>query len=102
MSLLQDLLEKMKDEKLSQFQLEQMRDQLIHIKSTIHIQIAELKKKRALFMIRCEAETNAKAKVLWEASLEGQKLLELEGYIRGIGGEIDSLRDRVWSFLRQS
>ena len=100
MSLLQELLEAVKDEHLPLEALEKYRDQLTHLKATMHLALADCKKSRALFLLASEEKTAAAKKIAWEASKEGQRLLELEGYIRAVSSELGSLQGRIYGAIR--
>ncbi len=95
-----ELLEAVKDEKLGQRDLELMRDQLIHLRTSIHIERAELKKKRAMFLLQHDAPSIAAKKVAFDVTPEGQRLFTLEGYATSIKAEIESLQARVYSMIR--
>ncbi len=120
-SALTALFETVKDEKLPQHELEKYRDAMIHFRSDLLKLRADLKKKRALFYLECtcEAKKDIAGRELhldwcrrrksapvkkneFDATEDGQRLLTVEGYIPALRDEIDSCRDRVWSFLRQS
>lgn len=101
MSKLTELLQKVRDEKLGLRDLEKFRDQLIYLKTDISIEISQKKKARALWMLSNAPESSvAQRKLLFEGTDTGQRLIELEGYYRGLQGEIDSLQSRVYAMLR--
>ena len=97
--MLSDLLEKVKDEHLSLEQCEKLRDSLIHIKTDVYSQLAEHKKKRALFIASSEGSV-ATRKMHFDATPEGQRLFELQGILGGLQGEIDALQSRIYGHLR--
>jgi hypothetical protein len=97
---LKELLIAVRDEKLTLPMLEKYRDQLIHVRSDILMEIATLKKARAFFLFECEEPTMVLKRMRWEVTKEGQRLIELEGYIRGLRSEIDSLQSRIYAELR--
>lgn len=97
---LYEVLDAVKDERLPLDMCERYRDQLCHFKSELSRKIADLKKKRALFMIQSEEKTAAAKKLAFDASPDGQKLIGYEGDIRGLGDEISSLQSRIFSLIR--
>ena len=100
MSLLEKTLQEIREEHLPLEKLEKLRDTVIHLKTDLHRTIADFKKKRALFLIQDTKDSVAARKMLWDATEEGQRLLELQGMIAGLGGEIDALQTRIYSAIR--
>lgn len=99
MTLLTDLLEKVKDEHLSLELCEKYRDELIHLKTSLHHSIAEYKKKRAISLMQLEGSMVLR-KMTWDAEPDGQRLIELIGMISGLQGEINSLQSKIYAHLR--
>ncbi len=103
MSQLSELLEKVKDEHLSLSLCEKYRDELIHLKTSLHHSIAEYKKKRALFIMNhrpTEQLSVVARKMAWDASNDGLRLIELVGMISGLQGEINALQSKIYAHLR--
>lgn len=100
MSQLLTLLEAVKDENLSLEMCEKYRDELIHMKTRLHNEIAEYKKKRATWITTSEITSIEGRKMAYDATEDGQRLIELKGMIGGITGEIDSLQSRIYGHLR--
>lgn len=100
MITLKEVLLAVRDENLPLPMLEKYRDSLIHMKTDVAIEIAEKKKARAFFLMDSKEPTAAAKRMAWEVTPDGQRLIELEGYMRGIGGEIDALMSRIYSSIR--
>ena len=101
MTQLHDLLEKVRDENLSLPQLESYRDQLIHLHSTMQIQLSEIEKAEAIALASAsEEETDAARKRKWRATEKGQRGIELNRFIKAVVKECDSLRNRVFAAIR--
>ncbi len=100
MSQLSELLEKVKDEHLSLELCEKYRDELIHLKTSLHHSIAEYKKKRAIFLSQAGDISIAASKIAWDASNDGLRLIELVGMISGLQGEINALQSKIYAHLR--
>lgn len=100
MSQLTETLEKVRDEHLTLEQCEQLRDTLIHIKTRLHNEIADYKKKRAVWLAFSGIEGVEARKLAYDATEDGQRLIELKGMMGGLGGEIDSLQSRIYGHLR--
>lgn len=99
MSLLEDTLKAIRDDKLELPELEKLRDTLIHLKTDIGIQLADKKKARAMFLVQSFNGSVAAHKIAFDATEDGQRLITLEGYLRGLGGEIDALATRIYAKL---
>lgn len=102
LSELEKLYQDVHDENLDQRSLELFRDKLIQWKSALSRARAELKKKKAIFLMQ-NPEKAANARIIaWEASEDGQRLIDIESYKSSIQEEIDGLKDRIWGFIRQA
>lgn len=104
MSQLTDLLEKVKDDKLTLEQCEKYRDEMIHLHTLMQIEMADLEKKEAIFYDqKAQKEpdiTGIALKRAWKASEEGQRLILLNRYLRAVVKETDSLKSRIYGHLR--
>ena len=95
---LQELALAIKDDKLSKDQLEVYHSDLCGIKSQLHLELAELKKEKALFMVRREpGDSVASRKEVWDATPRGQRKFEIEAYISSSKSLIDSIKSRLYS-----
>ncbi len=99
---LRELLEAVKDEKLPLPLLEKYRDEMVHLRTAILFERAELKKKQALYLVSSEEKSYASKKMAWDVTTEGQRLFTIEGYTSSINAELESLTSRVWAHLRVS
>src|SRR3990167_1465360 len=100
MTTLKETLLAVRDENLTLPDIEKYRDALIHFRTDLFRAIAELKKKRALYLLSSTEPTAIGKKMHWEASEEGQQLISYEGDIAGLGGEIDALQGKIYSLIR--
>jgi hypothetical protein len=95
---LQDLALAIKDDKLSKDQLESYHSELCNLKSQLYLELAELKKEKALFMVRREqGESIASRKESWDATPRGQRKFEIESYISSTKALTDSIKSRLYS-----
>ena len=100
MSKLLELLDAVKDEHLSLEQCEKYRDDLIHIKTRLHNEIADYKKKRAIWLVSSEIKGVEARKMAYDGTTDGQRYIELKGMMGGLQGEIDGLQSRIYGHLR--
>lgn len=102
MSQLSDLLEKVKDPTLTLEKIELFRDEMIHLHSAMQISLADLEKSEALYFLNYpDAENTADIKIkrAWKGSPEGQRLIELNRFVKAVAKEVDSLKSRVYRLI---
>jgi hypothetical protein len=96
MITLQELIVSVKEKNLSKDQLENYRNEMSQIFAEMMMEIAELEKLEALFMEKTDT-TVARAKVLWKATKEGQRLIVLKRYCLATKELLNSLKSRLYS-----
>lgn len=92
-----DLLKEVREDHLTKTQLEDYHTKLSALFGDIQLEIADLKKKKAMFEASDPNDSVAKMKVRWKATPEGQRLIELEGYARATNTQLRSLKNRLYS-----
>lgn len=99
MSKLTVLLEAVKEKNLNKTQLEEMRDDMTHLFSSIMLELAELEKSEALYFLKEKTPDNSDVSIkrMWRATLEGQRLIELSRYQKALEKEISSLKSRIYA-----
>lgn len=97
MSQLTDMLRAVKEGNLTKTQLDNYHTALSGLYSDLQLEIADLKKKKALFEAGEPEKSVAKMKVAWKATPEGQRLIELEGYARATSTQLRSLKNRLYN-----
>jgi len=100
---LRDLLKAVEDKNLTKAQVEEYYDDLTHVFSKVCMEVADLKKREALFfdehMRQYPDDSDARIKRLWRITPEGQRLIELEAYKTVLPRELASLKNRIYSLL---
>jgi len=99
MTTLKSLLEAVKDENLTQEQCEAYRDSLIHMHTSLQMEMATLEKAEAFYLMDSEEETEVGKKRAWRVTEKGQRLIELNRWTKAVIKEVDSLRSRVFSLI---
>lgn len=98
MSTLLEMLKAVREENLSKDSLENYHTTLSGLYGDIQIEIAGLKKDKAIFFIEADqALPDVKIKRLWDASEKGQRLIDLESYAKATRVQLLSLRNRLYS-----
>lgn len=93
---LPDLIKAVKEKNLSKDQLEGYRDAMSNLFAEMMLEAAEIEKEEALFMEKQDV-TVARAKVLWKATLSGQRLIVLKRYQLATKELLNSLKSRLYS-----
>lgn len=96
---LKEALEAVKDKTLNLRQLEDFRDDLIHIHTQLQLEQAELEKREAFYFMESQEKTDIATKRKWRVTPEGQRLIELNRYTKAVVKEVDSLKSRIYSLI---
>ena len=96
---LQDLINQVKEENLSKERLEAYRDQLSGLFAQMQLEMATIEKTEANFMADPDVSDRpvAQRKVLWKATKDGQRLIELKRYCLATKEMLNSLKSRLYS-----
>ena len=95
---LPELIKAVREDKLDKDMLENYHTELCNLKSELYLELAELKKEKALFMVRREqGESVAGRKESWDATPRGQRKFEIESYISSAKALTDSIKSRLYS-----
>lgn len=94
---LRELIEAVNEKNLTKTQLEEYRDQMSHVAALLHLEYADLEKKEALFIDSCTEPTDIAKKRKWKITIEGQRQIEVKGYIKSAEKMLSSLKSRLFS-----
>lgn len=95
---LDEALKKVREENLTKTELESYHLALSGLHADMKQEIATLKKEKAIFMSQKDTqESIANRKVLWEATTQGQRLLEMIGHAGATSTMLSSLKSRLYS-----
>lgn len=97
MDKLLELFESIKDESLEKDDLEDYHKQLSSLKAEMHLELAGLKKKRGMFMLRNLETPTATKEREWEGSEDGLREAELKEHIKAVGTNLSSLKSRLYN-----
>ena len=98
---LRELLEAVKDDKLSLELIEKYRDEMVHLHSAMQIELADIEKAEALYFDKHSIPdvSDISIKRKWRVTTEGQRAILLNRYVKVIVKEIDSLKSRVYRLI---
>ena len=103
MSTLLDTLQAVKEKDLPEAKLEEYSDTLTSLYADMMIEIATLKKSRAIYFYTKEQEhpemPDVKIKRVWDATDEGQELIKLEHYVKATSKVLSSIKSRLFHYL---
>lgn len=92
-----ELLKAVREENLTKTQLESYHTTLSGLYGDLQLELARLKKEKAMFEASDPNKSVAKMKVEWKATEKGQRLIELEGYARATATQLRSLKNRLFA-----
>ena len=91
-----ELFKQVKERNLSKDQLEEYRDDLSSLYAEMQLELAELRKLKALYFVEKRAKTDKETERNWEAGKEGLREIELSHYLKGTEKILSSLRSRLY------
>ena len=95
-----ELILKVKDETLSQEDLEKYRDQMSNLFAQLQLEMATLEKSEAIFLnSKGEDESVASVKIRFKATYDGQRLIELKRYSLALKELLNSLKSRIFKLI---
>ena len=93
---LREVIDAVRDEKLSKDQLEKYRDQLSYLAADMQFRMADLKKAEAKYFIDKQEDTDVATKRKWRVTEAGQELLELSHHYKAAEKILSSLKSRLY------
>lgn len=99
MSKLSELFLAVKDGSLLKDKLEEYHKELSELYQQMHMELGEVKKKKALYMLNWPPETsNATIVRNWAGTPEGLREIELKSFIRATSTTLSSIKSRLYNF----
>lgn len=92
-----ELFKLIKDENLSKDKLEDYHKVLSELRGEMRLELADVTKKKAIFMLGKPEESVAQRKINWQGTAEGQREIELKAYIGATSDNLGSLKSRLFS-----
>ncbi len=99
MSQLKTLLEQVRDQNLNKSELEHYHSEFTNLFSQIHLELAELEKAEAMYILGSELPTDIAKKRAWKGTLYGQRLIELNHFAKACEKQLSSIKNRIYSQL---
>lgn len=93
---LKELIEAVKEKNLTKTQLETYRDDMSSLFSLMQMELADIRKAKALYMFSSELKTVSAKEVAWNASDKGLREIELSHYSKACEKMLSSLKSRLY------
>jgi len=93
---LRELINSVKEQKLSKEELEGYFDQLCILEAELHLEISDLERTHALYLDNSEEKTHADKERKFNATKEGLRLKELKKYVEAIKPLLASVKSRIY------
>ena len=86
-----------KEQNLTKDQLEDYHKELSELRGQMRLELAEITKKKAMFMLSNPELSVAQRKIDWGGTNEGQREIDLKAYIGATSDNLGSLKSRLYS-----
>jgi len=95
---LTEIFKGIREDKLNRSDLEMYEQKLAGIYSDYMLEIGSLKKERALYFLERQRPeiTDISIRRLWDASQNGQRLIELEANVKAVARMSSSIKSRIY------
>lgn len=93
---LRDLIIAVKEKNLSTEQIEAYRDELVNLFALMQLELADIRKAKALYFIDKKLETDRATERAWAVTKEGQREIELSHYSKATEKILSSLKSRLY------
>ena len=91
-----ELIKSVNEKSLTREQLEAYRDEIVNLFAQMQFELADIRKKKAIFFLEQKEKTVAATEVKWQASPEGQREIELSHYSKATEKILSSLKSRLY------
>ena len=94
---LKELFEAVREESLTKDKLEDYHKALSELRGQMRLELADITKKKAVFMLGNPEQSVAQRKINWSAGKEGQREIDLKAYIGATSDNLGSVKSRLFS-----
>lgn len=93
---LRELIEAVNEKNLPVEKLEEYRDDMVNLFAKMQFELAEIKKKKAMYFLEHPEKTDVGTERKWQGSKEGQREIELSHWSKATEKIISSLKNRIY------
>lgn len=94
-----ELFNAVKDENLDKYKLEYFYKEMSELYAQMHLEMGDVKKKKAMFMLKDPEKTAIAKEREWGGSELGQREIELKAMIKATSTHLQSLKSRIFANL---
>ena len=94
---LQELFAKIKEDSLTKEQLEHFHREMSEVYAMMHLELGDIKKRKAMFMLTDPEKTAVAKSREWGGTQDGQREITLKSYIKATSTHLSSLRSRLYN-----
>jgi preprotein translocase subunit SecD len=91
-----ELIKAVEEKNLSKDQLEDYRDQMSGLFAKMQIELAEIRKAKAIYFVEKRVETDKETERNWQITKEGLREIELSHYSKALEKLLSSLKSRLY------
>lgn len=92
-----ELLDAVKEKNLTKSQLEEYRDDLVSLFAMMQLELADIRKQKAIYFVENKLESDKATERAWQASKKGLREIELSHYSKGVEKVLSSLKSRIYA-----
>lgn len=93
---LKQLIISVKEKNLPKDKLEEYRDQMTSLFAEMQLELAEIRKAKALYFVEKKAKTDKETERNWQITREGLREIELSHYSKALEKLLSSLKSRLY------
>lgn len=92
-----EIFKQIKDETLPKDLLESYHKELSELRGQMRLELADITKKKAIFMLENKETPAVHRKINWQGTEEGLREIDLKAYIGATSDNLNSLKSRLYS-----
>lgn len=92
-----EVFRQIKEQNLDKSQLEDFHKELSELRGQMRLELADITKKKAMFLLSEPEKSVAQRKVEWGGTPEGQREIDLKAYIGATGDNLGAVKSRLFS-----
>lgn len=91
-----EVIKAIQEDKLPVEKLEAYRDSLVNFFAECQLELADIRKKKAIYMIENKADTAVATERNWQVTKDGQREIDLAHWSKATEKLISSLKNRIY------
>jgi len=91
-----NVIKSLKEGNMTKYDLEELSSMLDILQADLELELAEIEKSEALFLVECKEKTRSGATMKWDASEKGQSEIELKRKLKALSKLSSSVKTRIY------